>query len=313
MSTDTNIFIGTWQNHNSAAWPTAWTLTLKQREGGILSAALVIFVGFAATQAWNVTKFILHQARLGSTQDGFHQQLQAMLRNSNTHAEATWYSIRIPIGWRRQSGGFARNLARTSPILITSLASIALWAVAQVSLSRIWTDAGNEFLIDSGVCGWVDGNNEKVLLSGTRRKEAALAHVNLCYEEAGAPTVQADSCRRLPRASIDWTISDAPCPFTDPDLCISTNSTPITLDSGYLSSSADFGVNARREDTILYRKVATCSPVTSTYQASPNKGIINFYYGPNAVYDTEPAARTYVHHVAPLDQDAITTLDYTAQ
>ena len=313
MSTDTNIFIGVWQNHNSAAWHTAWTLTLKQREGGILSAALVIFVGFAASQAWNVTKFILHQSRLGSTRDGFHQQLQAMLRNSTTHAEAAWYSIRIPIGWRRQSDGASRALARSSPILIASLASIALWAVAQVYLSSIWTDAGNEFLIDSGVCGWVDAENEKFLLSGARRKEAALAYVNLCYEEAGTPTVQADSCQRLPRASIDWTISDAACPFIDPDLCISTNSTPITLDTGYLSSSADFGVNARREDTVLYRKVAACSPVTTAYQASPKEDVINFYYGPNAVYDNEPAARTYVHRVPPLDQEALTTQAYTVQ
>ncbi|KAJ5516920.1 hypothetical protein N7527_008480 [Penicillium freii] len=48
-TTAPNIFIGVWQNHNEETWPT-WTLTLKQRDGGILSAALVLFVGFAATQ-----------------------------------------------------------------------------------------------------------------------------------------------------------------------------------------------------------------------------------------------------------------------
>lgn len=36
-TTATNIFIGVWQNHNDGTWPT-WTLTLKQRDGGVLSA-----------------------------------------------------------------------------------------------------------------------------------------------------------------------------------------------------------------------------------------------------------------------------------
>lgn len=98
-TTATNIFIGVWQNHNDGTWPT-WTLTLKQRDGGVLSAALVLFVGFAATQAWNVVKLILHQVLLRSRRDGLDQQLQAMLRNSGTHAGAAWFSIRIPLGWR---------------------------------------------------------------------------------------------------------------------------------------------------------------------------------------------------------------------
>lgn len=122
-TTATNIFIGAWQNHNDGTWPT-WTLTLKQRDGGVLFAALVLFVGFAATQAWNVVKLILHQVLLRSRRDGLDQQLQAMLRNSGTHAGAAWFSIRIPLGWRRQRG-LMHGLARSSPILIVSLVLMA--------------------------------------------------------------------------------------------------------------------------------------------------------------------------------------------
>lgn len=93
-------------------------------------------------------------------------------------------------------------------------------------------------------------------------------------------------------------MSDAPCSFADSSLCISTNSTPVTLDTGYLSSSAHFGVNTRREESILYRRVANCSPVTTAYQDSPEEGVINFYYGPND-FDVDNGERvecTYTYH-----------------
>ncbi|CAI7637299.1 unnamed protein product [Penicillium viridicatum] len=255
-ATAPNIFIGVWQNHNEETWST-WTLTLKQRDGGILSAALVLFVGFAATQAWNIVKLILHQVLLRSRQDGLDQQLQAMLRNSSTHAEAAWFSIRIPLGWRRRRG-LVHGLARSFPILIVSMVLIASWAAAQILLSRIWTAAGNEFLINSEMCRWV--NTTDIYNSGQ--------------------TMQNAFCQGLPRAALNWTMSDAPCPFADPSLCVSTNSTPVMLDTGYLSSSVHFGIHTKQEDSILYRRVANCSPVTTAYQVSPERGVIDNYYGP---------------------------------
>ncbi|KAJ5505300.1 hypothetical protein N7453_004257 [Penicillium expansum] len=260
-TTAANIFIGIWQNHKNETWPT-WTLTLKQRDGGILSAALVLFVGFAATQAWNIVKLILHQVLLRFRRDGLDQQLQAMLRNSSTHAEAAWFSIRIPLGWRRQRG-LIHGLARSSPILIVSLVLIASWAAAQILLSRIWTGAGDEFLVNSEICHWV----------------------NITDRHTSGQTIQNAFCQSLPRAAVNWTMSDVPCPFADPSLCISTNSTPVMLDTGYLSSSVHFGIHTRQEDSILYRRVANCSPVTTAYQDSPEKDVINNYYGPNGTPD----------------------------
>ena len=282
MSTAANNFTGVWQNYNDAAWP-KWTLTLKKRDGGVLSAALVIFVGFAATQSWNIVKFMLHQARLRSKRDGLDQQLQAMLRNSSTHTHAAWFAIRIPLGWRRQRG-LLYGLVRSSPILIVSLVFITSWAAAQILLSRVWTDAGDEFLVNSGICSWVNMSDDFSTSSATvaytrRRIESASAYINLCYGATPNKTIQEASCQRLPRASIDWTMGDAPCPFADPSQCISTNSTQVTLDTGYLSSNVHFGVHTKRAESILYRRVANCSPVTAAYQVSPEEGVINFYYG----------------------------------
>ncbi|CAI7663903.1 unnamed protein product [Penicillium discolor] len=311
-----NIFIGVWQNHNDERWPT-WTLTLKQRDGGILSAALVIFVGFAATQSWNIVKLILHQVLLRFRRDGLDQQLQAMLRNSSTHAGAAWFSIRIPLGWRRQRG-LRHCLARSSPILIVSLVLIASWAAAQILLSRIWTSAGDEFLVNSEICRWVNitdiysmPNLQTFSISYKQRIESASVYVDLCYEAASGQTTHNAFCQRLPRAAINWTMSDAPCPFADPSLCISTNSTPVMLDTGYLSSSVHFGVHTRQKDSILYRRVANCSPVTTAYQDSPEKNVIDNYYGPTGTPDpNKPVGLTFTYRDRAIDLDDISLSTY---
>lgn len=317
-TTATNIFIGVWQNHNDGTWPT-WTLTLKQRDGGVLSAALVLFVGFAATQAWNVVKLILHQVLLRSRRDGLDQQLQAMLRNSGTHAGAAWFSIRIPLGWRRQRG-LMHGLARSSPILIVSLVLMVSWAAAQILLSRIWTSAGDEFLVNNEICRWVNitdiyslPNFQTFSIDYKQRVESASVYVDLCYDAAEGQNIQNAFCQRLPRAAINWTMSDAPCPFADPSLCISTNSTPVMLDTGYLSSSAHFGIHTRQEDSILYRRVANCSPVTTAYQDSPEKNVIDNYYGSNGTPDPSdgtPVGLTLRYHDRAITMDDISMSTY---
>ncbi len=67
------------------------TLTLLDREAGILATALVMFVGCVGSQAWNIAKCILHQTRAKDNhqdQDGLHHHQQLVLRNSDDHALA---------------------------------------------------------------------------------------------------------------------------------------------------------------------------------------------------------------------------------
>ncbi len=58
--------------------------------------------------------------------------------------------------------------------------------------------------------------------------------------------------------------SDAECPFPEKTLCASENSTPLRLDSGYVSSRDHLGANTADEDTLEYRIVSICSPVNLT-------------------------------------------------
>ena len=56
---------------------------------------------------------------------------------------------------------------------------------------------------------------------------------------------------------------DASGAFSDPGLCITTNSVPVQMDSGHISSNTHLGVNATPQDTVEYQKAATCSLMQS--------------------------------------------------
>jgi hypothetical protein len=242
------------------------TLTLNERYAGFLSAALVIFVGFVAGQAWNIVSFVVHQIRADRNDRGvFEQQVQAILRNGNGHAHAAWLTVRIVLGWRRHIG-FTAALRRAFPVMLITLCSVAAWFTAQLFTSRIWSTAGDQFLLQNVVCGYHRFNQinsfnveqQKMWFTHWRdRLEAASTYERQCY------TGVADlaDCLTLPTRWLNWTTQDATCPFEDPGLCIKANNTPVRLDTGYINSNNHLGINAPVRDRIEYRKVMTCSPM----------------------------------------------------
>lgn len=140
----------------------------------------MLFVSSVVTQTWSIIKLALHQARVGSKRDAFHQQLQCSVTAAPTP------------------------------------------------------------------------------------------------KQPGMPFISSSACKHLPRPRVDWAMSDVACPFAKPNLCVSTNSTPVRLDTGYLSVSAHFGVNVKRQDDIPYRRATTCSLLTPVYVDFPEQLLINF-------------------------------------
>jgi hypothetical protein len=97
MSNSTQVVLGAWKNHATGSW----TLTLGEKQAGLFSAALLIFLGIVASQAWNIAKFCLHQALTTKTpEDGHHHQIRTVLRNSNGHVHALWLFLQLAFAWR---------------------------------------------------------------------------------------------------------------------------------------------------------------------------------------------------------------------
>jgi hypothetical protein len=259
MSFDQRASTTVWRNELTGVL----TLTLDERKAGFLAAALVIFVGFVAGQAWSIVTFVLHQVRAGTEdQDAYGQQVQAILRNGNSHAHAAWLTVRVALGWRRHIG-FGAALRRGLPAMLIALTSVMVWSGAQLFTSKIWSTAGDQFLLQNVKCGY-QGFAPSTIQQQTmwlkhwrNRLEAASIYERQCY------TGLADlaDCRTLPTRRLNWTMRDAACPFTDAGLCIRANNTPVSLDTGYIDSNSQLGINAPLADTVAYRKVITCSPM----------------------------------------------------
>jgi hypothetical protein len=305
MSTTTKPFIGAWRNYSNGVL----TLTLNERDAGIFSAALIIFTGFVASQAWSIAKFILHQSRAaGHVRDGYYHQQQAALRNSNSHTQALWLALRLALGWRRPLG-FSNAFWRSSIILAVSLISLVGWSVAQLFVSRIWTAAGNEVLIANNVCGTLYPNLSLTAESAQiwnvyykDRLESASTYERQCYSQP----LDSLECTQLPVPRLNWTTDDAACPFVDTGLCIKTNSTPVKMDSGYINSNTHLGVNAKLEDTIEYRKVATCSPIQPNHVVlisanDTRDDVFQYHYGYNFALNSEQTFNYSVNYLSLID------------
>ncbi|KAL0263642.1 hypothetical protein SLS55_002623 [Diplodia seriata] len=253
--------------------------------GGILSAALIIFAGFASVQAWNIVKFVLHQALSShKPQDGYRHNLRTVLRNSNSHTQALWLFLRLAFGWRKKLG-LSSTLLRGSVVTTLSLLFVVASAVIRLYISLIWTANGDQVLIKSTSCGLVSIAPEDVQSFGvywTDRMESATTYVRQCYGD----TNSTGSCGKLPASRLNWTTSDGACPFTDSDLCITNNSVPFVMDTGYINSNHDLGMNDAAEDAIDYRKIVTCSPMVSdyvdlVYRNETDENVLRYYYGDN--------------------------------
>lgn len=67
------------------------TVTLGEREGGLLTAFIATFVTVVGAELWKIICYISHQVRSKSApQDGLYRQQQVIFRTSPTPAGAAW-------------------------------------------------------------------------------------------------------------------------------------------------------------------------------------------------------------------------------
>jgi hypothetical protein len=141
-------------------------------------------------------------------------------------------------------------------------------AVAATFSSRVVSTA-NEALLASTSCGFpslkvLDVDNmttaglaqaHATYVTGTYLAETAHALSKACFQTTGF--VNTFACPSfIPRQSLE---REAGCLFTNGS-CLSGT---IVLDSGLLDSNDDFGINARAEDRIQFRKKLACAVVAA--------------------------------------------------
>lgn len=191
--------------------------------------------------------------------------------------------------WRRKIGCL-RLTRRFAVLLGLSIVLASGLPLGALFSSRISNSMGTDVLISSQNCGylyWEHGistADENSLLDYTnRQKVETSAYAQSCYE--GRATIL--KCATFAQERVQAKVSrNTSCPF-DPEICLLGNEN-LSIDTGYIDSHNDLGLNTPPKDRFRYRRVMACAPLrTEGYSEVVNKTIgscdfpfMNFIYGP---------------------------------
>lgn len=303
---------GLWWDYTS----NSLILTLSGKKAGALQAAIPIAVTFVGAQIWPIIRIIfyhLHRRRTppkssAQTEDyqGYLQQRRVILRNAPSGISLFFQLCSQTLRWRsfihRSPGGQPKEHGFRYPtpaIMVVCLIHFAGWIIAGVFVSYLWT-AGyvtQQALARGSNCGilslnnFTDLNQQRLFeVVNNNQTLAGDQYVKQCYTDTPSSSA---SCAYFPQKRLEFNQSDAECPFDISNNCITANSTPIAMDSNYIDTSENLGVNADFKDRIYFRKLTTCSPISSkdyavyvnaneTAEASlwpPNSTLYRYYYG----------------------------------
>jgi hypothetical protein len=280
-SIEDNVHIGLWTDWSRGAI-LGRTLTISRTEGNLLIAFTASFVAFVATRFWRVLCLIVHRCcSSDAPKHAIHHQSQVILRNSSGPDSGLVSLVRLSWAWRRL--GF-RRLLHLSSLAVLAALICAAFTVAGGFSSAISSAVGDVVLIDSTNCGFVDFSQETLLYSpvqefmSTQISNAA-NYAQQCYTSNSSGLL---GCGRFIKPNIDKIANiNASCPFQE-DLCRTSHSN-ILLDTGYINTHDDLGLNAPVDEQASYRYLLSCAPlVTEGYKSSQNTSngeVIQYHYG----------------------------------
>lgn len=194
--------------------------------------------------------------------------------------------------WRKHTQ--ARPYRRILPLIMFSVIITSVFILASIFSSRISTSMGNEVLLLGSNCGIRTSDTlDSEYWYGTylpyvaERTAFSANYAQECYRKGA----MIQNCLTFLQKNLKYTSKlDIGCPFPGNDKICRSNSTNIRLDSGYINSNFDLGINSPPEDQFLYRTVVECAPLhhegysenTTTYlgenSASP-RYLMRYYYG----------------------------------
>lgn len=306
-----DVYLGFWTNWSYGRIGGA-TLTLTHRQGGFLIAFLALSAVIAGTSFWRVACFMIHYALSSETvRDGIYHQRQAILRNASNGGSGLFSLLRMNWVWRKHTQ--AQPYRRILPLIIFAFFTYGGFTVAGIFSSKISSSMGNEILLSGRNCGlqtmlYLDTEDYFTTYYpySAQRAVSSADYAERCY---GNDAVSQD-CPTFPRKSLPWTSTyDVGCPFPGHDKICRRNSTNLRLDTGYIDSNFDLGINSPLEHRFLYRTVLECAPLNTAgysqnltiYPKRNNtsaKQRMQYYYGqitndgptPTYQYSADPAA-----------------------
>lgn len=287
---DYPVYVGVWTNWSKGGRVSGSVITLTHRNGALLTAFLALFVTFTSSRLWRILCFALHRLLARpEAQDGLYHQRQAILRNTLDEKSALISFIRLLRAWQSRA---PRSLYRLLPLITLSVFVSAGFTLGSIFSSKISSLMGNEVLISSTQCGILSWNS----LSGQASSEldadiynAWLAermtsyanYAQRCYLNSS----RAGDCSGpyVQRNLVSVVNKNASCPFRN-KICYTPNNN-LEIDTGYLNSHLDLGINTPLDSQYNIRILTHCAPLKAegyrkTVYYSHYKPYLQYFYGP---------------------------------
>lgn len=244
------------------------TLTITSSNGVLLTAFLTLFVTYTGSQLWAVICYGIHQWRsTPHSRDTLHHQQQVLLRLGLSDVGFVWRLLRTTWAWKRNQAPYV--FRRHAPLISLAIVHCALIALAGLFIGQI-AEHNAEVLVRSTICGWsnistVQLAEEKLTalpgsdafyITASIFYNNARQYTRNCYEQSGLlPEL---GCNIFMKPTLESTIStNDGCPFED-QMC---EIPAMTLDTGFVDSNDDLGINSPPQNRIKYRKILSCAPM----------------------------------------------------
>ena len=245
-------------NHGTGSW----VLTLDASSGTFVFTLAVFYVSVVANMSWLILKCVVHRfGTAGYSRRSLRGKEQIVIRNSGSALQAILQLCAIRLDASKHPKGasglpYRHNLPSWETVLFVLF--ILFWAASTNLASFIATSTDNSVLLVPNTCGSQTNGFDLFETSQVvlKRFSEVERYYETCYKNDGGGK---RLCETLPVAKLPYSMQNSGCPFKD-DLCVSANSTPVQIQSGF-NSNSHFGINARLEDTVDFRRVATCSPI----------------------------------------------------
>jgi hypothetical protein len=275
-----DVYTGIWINWSHGIINGA-TLTLNRGDANLLIASLAIFVGLVGTRIWRISCFIIHQLySTQSAQNGLYHQRQALLRNSPNATSGLTGLLGVLWTWRHAG---RVSYYQTLPVVLYAGLIIVALTLASIFSSRI--TVGTDVLLSEGNCGWL-GASAVDLGTGLDALQSeffgSARSSDIYSRQCSSGSPDSSNCNTLVKPQLQINVdSKTSCPFGN--ICRSENMS-LLLDTGYLDTHIDFGLNAPSNQRLQYRRILRCSPLktegfSSTRNVSGNRTCTRYHYG----------------------------------
>ncbi|KAJ9603027.1 hypothetical protein H2200_012322 [Cladophialophora chaetospira] len=310
-----NVYEGIWIDWSKGS-TLGLTWTPSPVGSMVFTNTLALFVTLCGAHLWTIVRYIFHQLGASNHAGPTNQHLieQQRIFRDASHALTTARLI-LKLAWSSRRSLGKRSFLHSYSIGLVAVIYAACFMAVEI-FSNYVINAGSvngasPVLWRTGPCGTMNETYLEVVQNGDFSSkenfglfveysgkgahdiELSFEYAQECYQ--GGNITSYMSCNTLKAARLDWSVNYGLCPFT-PQIC-HNESEAVVLDSGYIDSHDDLGINSKPKDRLKYRRLTTCallndtgrkvSGATSTGENSgPGLNTSYAFYGPSICRST---------------------------